>query len=1004
MLEIAVPPLPPSPAGNASGIADASPPPLNEAAWSNLARSLAGELHRSRTIRMLYATDASSYREMPEAVAYPRNEEDLLRLLTFARRYRIGLVPRTAGTSLAGQVVGKGLVLDLSRHFTNILHLDVEKGTVRVQPGVIRDELNRYLAPHGLYFGPETSTANRAMIGGMVGNNACGSNSVVYGSTREHTDSVRAILADGSITEFQALSAADAQAKAAQQDLEGALYRQALTWKHDPAVQAQIRDAFPKADIPRRNTGYALDLLLADPGAALPGGLDFCRLLCGSEGTLALATEISLRLQPLPPKHKLLICAHFNSLDESLRANLVALQFQPTAVELMDHFLLDCTKDSLSQKVNRFFLDGEPRAVLVVELARHDAQDLEQDALALVAALQEHNFGYAYPLVRGEDIPRVWNLRKAGLGLLSNMPGDSKPVPVIEDTAVAVADLPAYIAEFNRIMADYGLYCVHYAHAGSGELHLRPILDLKTAGGQKLFRTVAEEVAALVKRYGGSLSGEHGDGRLRGEFLEQMVGPENFQRMVAIKRLWDPEGVLNPGKIVDTPPMDQFLRYDAGQETRTFNTVFRFRREQGIMRAIEQCNGSGDCRKLPEAGGTMCPSYQASREERDSTRARANALREVLTRSPEKNPFADPALEAVLDRCLSCKGCTGECPSNVDMARLKSEWLYQRYAGKGFPMRTRLFGHVAKLNEFGGKFAALSNFALRSRWTSPLVKRAMGVHPLRQLPMIHGQSLRSWMRHSAPVSASPFRGQVWLFIDPFSDRLDVPVGQAAVRLLSGLGYAIRVAPAGECGRTYLSKGMLAHARTLAERNVRALKGLVNAETPLLGIEPSSILTFRDEYPDLVSDELLDAARNLAQHCHLVEDFLAAEARAGRLSPDDFDDSPRNLFLHGHCHQKALVGVSGMAQALALPTGHQVSVLNTGCCGMAGSFGYEEEHYDLSMQIGEMVLFPALRKLPSDGLIAAPGTSCRHQIHDGTGKTARHPVEWLWESLRLKPPR
>ncbi len=980
-------PLPPPPAAFKPG-------EISNSRWSALAGSLAGELHRGNTLRMLYATDASSYREIPKAVVYPRGDDDLLKLVAFAREERIGLIPRTAGTSLAGQVVGPGIVVDFSRYMTSIIALDAETRRVRVQPGVIRDELNRYLELYGLYFAPETSTANRAMIGGMVGNNSCGANSIVYGSTRDHVISVRAILSDGSMTTFERKDASGIAEKCGGKNREAEIYRQAQIWLEDPQVMADINREFPRPEIHRRNTGYALDLLLADPGS-----LDFTHLLCGSEGTLALATEITLSLEPLPPKHKALLCAHFNSLDESLRANLTALRFSPSAVELMDHYLLDCTKESLAQRANRFFLDGDPRAVLVIELARHDSDTLESDLRDLIAALQKEGFGYAYPIVRGADIIRVWSLRKAGLGLLSNLPGDAKPVPVIEDTAVSVQDLPEYIREFNRIMAGYGLYCVHYAHAGSGEIHLRPILDLKTPEGQRLFRVVAEEVATLVKRYRGSLSGEHGDGRLRGEFLRQMVGEANFNRMVALKRTWDPDGIFNPGKIVDTPPMDQFLRYDAGQQTKSFDTVLKFRREHGIMRAIEQCNGSGDCRKLPAAGGTMCPSYQASLEERDSTRARANALREVLTRSTDQNPFADPALEAVLDRCLSCKGCTGECPSNVDMARLKAEWLHQRYRSGGAPWRSRMFGHAAKLNELGGKVALLSNFVLRSGLTAPLVKKAMGVHPSRQLPRIHGKSFRRWMRTSTPVSALPLRGEVWIFADPFTDRLDVPVGMAAVRLLAALGYAVHLAPARECGRTYLSKGMLTQARELATHNVQALSGLVSQKKPLIGLEPSSILTFKDEYPDLVEDDLLDQARQLADYCFLLEDFLVAEALAGRIGPEDFDSVSREIVLHGHCHQKALVGGGGSAEALAIPAGHQVSVIPSGCCGMAGSFGYEQEHYELSMQIGELVLFPAVRKLPQGTGVAAPGTSCRQQIHDGTGVSARHPAEWLWEAVK-----
>ncbi len=971
-----------------------SPTPPSPAELQVLAHSLEGDLHWDRTVQMLYATDASAYREFPLAVAYPRTESDLMRLVAFAREHRIGLIPRTAGTSLAGQVVGGGIVLDMSRHMRGILELNTDQQWVKVQPGVIRDDLNRFLAPHGLYFGPETSTANRAMIGGMVGNNSCGSNSVVYGSTREHVRALRCVLSDGSAVRFEPVSLENARQKTQGDQHEAQLYRQALAWKADPSCLEDIQRHFPKPEIPRRNTGYALDLLLGDPDT-----LDFTQLLCGSEGTLAIASEITLKLVPLPPRFQALVCAHFHSIDQSLRANLAALEHEPSAVELMDHYVLDCTKDSLSQRANRFFVEGEPRAVLVIELSRHSQEELDYAIAQLIEELKKNNFGYAYPIVRGADIKKVWALRKAGLGLLSNIPGDAKPVPVIEDTAVAVSDLPEYIRQFNARMAEHNLYCVHYAHAGSGELHLRPILNLKTAEGQRLFRQVADDVAQLVKQFRGSLSGEHGDGRLRAEYLAFMVGQANYDRMLQLKRTWDPLNLFNPGKIVEAPPMDHSLRYTAGQSTRTYPTVFQFRREQGILRAVEQCNGSGDCRKPAEAGGTMCPSYQASLEERDSTRGRANVLREVLTHSTESNPFADPALAEVLDRCLGCKGCTGECPSNVDMARMRSEWLHQRYRDTGQPLRARFFAHAGRLNEWGARVAPLSNALLRGRLTSPWIKRLLGVHPERQLPRLHGTSLKTWMKQRQPRVTQPQRGEVWLLADPFSNRLDVPVGQAAVQLLEALGYAVQIAPVDDDGRTYISKGFLPQARRLAEHNVKRMAPLVSAGKPLLGLEPSSLLSFRDEYPDLVRDELLGASQHLAAHSLLLEDFLWAEHQAGRIGPADFDARERQIALHGHCHQKALVGAQGSARALAIPSGHQVTLLQTGCCGMAGSFGYEAEHYALSQQIGELALFPALRSWPQHGGIAAPGTSCRHQILEGTGRVALHPAEWLWEAVR-----
>ena len=607
-----------------------------------LQSTLEGKLYTDQTTLKLYATDASAYREMPLAVAVPKGENDLIRLVDFARENKTALIPRTAGTSLAGQVVGNGIVVDLSKHYGNVIEVNTEDGYVWVEPGIVRDDLNKQLAPYGFFFAPETSTANRAMIGGMIGNNSCGSNSVVYGSTREHLLEVEAILADGSKAHFgkvksNQLSKFNSAQKA---NLENTIYAETLTMLQQPINQQEIVDGFPKPDVPRRNTGYALDMLLRHkPFNENGSDFNFCSLIAGSEGTLCLVTKAKLKLTALPPNHKRLVCIHSETIDDSLRANLVALEYGPSACELMDHYILEATKRNAMYKANRFFVEGDPQAILVVELNGETAEDADKQVLALIEALKTAGHGYAYPVVKGDAIKLVWDLRKAGLGLLSNIPGDAKPAPVIEDTAVDVKDLPEYIKDFNEILKKYGLFAVHYAHAGSGELHLRPILNLKTEEGQRLFRSIAEEIATLVKKYKGSLSGEHGDGRLRGEFLPQMIGEHNYQLVKQMKRIWDPENIFNPNKIVDTPPMDTFLRYEKNQITPEFDTAFDFSEHEGILRSAELCNGSGDCRKTELSGGTMCPSYMATRDEKDTTRARANILREILTHSTASQPI-----------------------------------------------------------------------------------------------------------------------------------------------------------------------------------------------------------------------------------------------------------------------------------------------------------------------------------------------------------------------------
>src|SRR6187431_941510 len=734
-----------------------------------LERQLEGDLFYDITMRTLYATDASAYREMPLGVAIPKTIDDIKLLIRFAKNEKTSLIPRTAGTSLAGQVVGNGIVVDVSKYFTEIMELNSQEKWVRVQPGVVRDELNLFLKPHGLFFGPETSTANRAMIGGMVGNNSCGSNSVVYRSTREHVLEVKALLSDGNEAEFKSLNIDEFHTKCEGAGLEAAIYRSVRSILSNYENQVEIRKEFPKESVERRNTGYAIDVLLESaPFTAGKEDFNFCKLIAGSEGTLAFITEIKLNVVPLPPKEVGLLCVHFNSIDESLRANLVALKYRPSASELIDHYILDCTKDNIEQSKNRFFVLGDPGAILVIEFARENREAIIEMASQVENAMRNAGLGYHFPLLFGNDSKKIWTLRKAGLGLLSNLPGDEKAVPVIEDTAVDVNDLPAYIRDFNEILKKHNLYSVHYAHAGSGEIHLRPIINLKTKEGNRLFRTIAEEIATLVKKYDGSLSGEHGDGRLRGEFIRQMVGEKNYQLLQEIKRTWDPHNIFNPNKIVDTPSMNTMLRYTPGQQTPAFKTVFRFH-NQDILQHAEQCNGSGDCRKTQLSGGTMCPSFMATRNEKDTTRARANILREFLTNSDKLNRFDHKEIYDVMDLCLSCKGCKSECPSNVDVAKLKAEFLQHYYDANGVPFRSKLIANFDRSAKLGSIVPGIYNFMMTNRGISRLVKRFSGFATERSMPTMHKTTFRSWFaKHKKQVTAKGNR-KVFLFCDEFTN-------------------------------------------------------------------------------------------------------------------------------------------------------------------------------------------------------------------------------------------
>ena len=966
-----------------------------------LARRLDGELACDALAVTAYSTDASEYQEQPVAVAFPASVAAVRELVRFASAHGVGLIPRGAGTSLAGQVVGNGIVVDLGRSLNAIVALDVARRRVRVQPGVVRNELNRFLAPHGLVFGPETSTANWATLGGMVGNNSCGSNSIAYGSTRDHLVSARGFLADGSEVTFGPLGPREVEAKRhAADSLETRIYREIAAILGNEANRRLVRESFPRPEVTRRNTGYALDALMHassfDPEAA--DDFNICRLIAGSEGTLFVGVEFELNLLPLPPPGALLV-VHCRTVDEALRAAVVAMRHRPTGCELIDDKILECTKANLEQSRNRDFVVGDPGAVLVVELRHEYRPTLEALLGRLEGDLRSAGLGYAYPLLFGSDGDKVWELRRAGQGLVNNVPGDAKPREIVEDTAVAVEDLPAYIAEFDRLLAEkYGIDCIHYAHAGAGELHLRPLFDLHSPAGLRMFRDVATDVAALVKKYRGSLSGEHGDGRLRGEFIRSMVGPACYDLFVRVKRAFDPQGILNPGKIVDTPPMDTSLRIVPGEPPPRHETIFRFADTGGILRAAEKCTGVGQCRKSHLAGGTMCPSYMATRNETDTTRGRANVLRQALAGTPaDANPWRRPELAEVMDLCLSCKACKSECPSNVDMARLKAEWQQHWHDAHGVPLRARLVAGSAALLRRAALVPWAYNLLARAPLVSRLVKLAAGFAPRRSLPALPRTTLSAWLRKRPPRGPA-VHGRVHLFVDEFTDTLDADVGIKAVELLEALGYEVVVPRHVDSGRAQLSTGLVRAARDLATANVELLDPVVTDEAPLVGIEPSAILTFRDEAPDLVPERLAAAARRLAGRTLLIDEFLAREAQRGRITAAAFTAEPRRIAVHGHCHQKALASVADSAAILALPANYEVETIPSGCCGMAGSFGYGREHFRISMQIGELVLFPFVRAADRDTLIAAAGTSCRHQIADGTGRRALHPVEILHAAL------
>lgn len=1047
-------------------------------------------LHTDPLHRIAYATDASAYREVPQGVAFPENEQDIVYLIQEAQQRKTHLIPRAGGTSIAGQVVGSGIVVDISKHFKKILEVNAEERWARVQPGVVLDELNLALEPYGLFFSPETSTSNRCCIGGMFGNNSCGSHSLIYGSTRHHVMEARGVLCDGSIEVFKEYTIKELEERfgprfwetdrvchseqglAGMESISGqfqqtsliqSIYSQLINWALDEKTVQLIEENYPDKSLRRRSCGYAIDEVIEDlHNTSKPledRTINLCKVLAGSEGTLAFITEIKVDLDPLPPKEKMVVCAHCDTLQKSFLGNLVALKYHPSAIELMDRNILELSKQNVEQQKNRFFVQGDPAAILIIELRGETKAEIDATADELEKALMENKekLVYACSRVYGSEISKVWSLRKAGLGLLTGMKGDAKPIGVIEDTAVAPEKLPAYMADFAQMLDDLGLSCVYHAHISTGELHLRPIINIKEAEGKRKFREVAYQTALLVKKYKGSLSGEHGDGRLRGEFIQLLYGDEVYALMQDLKKCWDPKQVFNLHKIVDTLPMDSMLRFDVDQQyaiekelcekdgpstpstgsgtegsgaCRTYynwKAAFDECKVEGatgaknqlhaLMCSIEQCNGAGDCRKSNLIGGTLCPAFKVSGDETKATRARANVLREILTRgwgseaftqalNKDKSILKSEELAEVLDSCLACKGCRSECPSNVDMTRLRSEILQHKYDVGGMLLRSFAVSRIALVEQLGHLVRPIYNFMASWKISSNIIKRIIKFSTERDIPTLSRVTMRKAVQQECRKQHKKgTKGKVYLFADEFTNFHEAELGLTFAKLLLCLGYEVEIPRHVESGRAAISKGNLKLAKKFALKNVNLLKDKVSEEMPLVGIEPSCILSFRDEYPDLVPAELRSEAQRLGRNALLFDEFIMREVKAGRIAADDFKTDAVEIWLHGHCHQKALVGTEKTVAALKLIQNAKVHVIPSGCCGMAGSFGYEKEHYKTSLAIGEMVLFPTIRKAvdKADGvtptLVAAPGTSCRQQILDGTGVHAAHPVEILYRWVK-----
>ena len=946
-----------------------------------LRRVVRGSVRFDPASLLLYSTDASMYQVEPLGVVTPRDPDDVIAAFDVARRQQVALLPRGGGTSLTGQTVNRALVLDFSQHMNGVVEVNAEELWARVQPGLVQDELNAHVRPIGLLFGPDTSTSNRATLGGMIGNNSGGSHSIAYGLTVEHVLELDALLADGTRVRFGTVTPAEFEAKARRDGAEGRIYRELAAIRAEYAEE--IRKRYPKHW--RRVAGYNLNELVK----AGDGPLNMARVLVGSEGTLLTVLEAKVRLVRRP-KTTALDVIHYASIQDALESSQSILETGPYAVELTDKLILDLARDNIEQRARMAFVQGDPGAILIVEYAGETDAEVRSKVEALEARRARERFGYAAHVAHDPaEQQSIWKLRKAGLGLLLGMKGDKKPIAFVEDTAVDPKHLPEFVARFRDILARHDARGAYYGHCSVGCLHIRPVIDLKTPRGLEQVRAIAGEITDLVLEYGGTISSEHGDGRARSPFLERVYGPRLLQAFRDLKRAFDPKNLMNPGNIVESPGLTEHLRYGPQYTTWEPATLLDFSSQGGFAAAVEMCNGVGVCRKTLE--GTMCPSYMATRDEEHSTRGRANALRAVLSGTVPATDFTGKRLWAVMDLCLECKGCKAECPSNVDMAKLKYEFLAHYYAANGLPLRNRLFGRVESVSRLGSSVAPLANRLSKlgaSRW---LLEKVLGIDRRRPLPSLASETFVDWFRRRPTRVAAP-RGDVVLFHDTFVTYNQPQIGRAAVQLLEAGGYRVVLADKKCCGRPLISKGMLAPAREHAAWNVERLHRYAKSGIAIVGLEPSCLLTLRDEYVDLLRT---DEARTVAAQSLLLEEFLQRER--GRGLTLQFRGDRRKALLHGHCHQKALVGTAPTVAALRW-AGFDVAEVDSGCCGMAGSFGFEREHYDVSVWLGNRRLAPAVRAAGPEVEVVAPGISCRQQIEHLAGRQARHPAEVLWESL------
>jgi FAD/FMN-containing dehydrogenase/Fe-S oxidoreductase len=948
---------------------------MNEDLYQSLKENVTGEVRFDRASRLMYSTDASIYEIEPIGVVLPRTHEDIFTTMEIARDYKVPVLPRGGGTSLAGQTVGDAVVIDMSKYLNRVLEVNTEEGWALIEPGVVQEQFNLHLKPMGYLFGPDTSTANRATLGGMMGNNSAGSHSILYGKTIDHVLEMDVVLSSGERRNLREIKFEDAtRVGGLEARIAGIV----------SANRAEIERRYPR--IMRRVSGYNLDEFVRN------GKFNLSKLVVGSEGTLAAVRQAKVRIEPRPPATAVMV-VHFANIVDAIRASDIILPLNPSAIELVDDTIVNLARASLELSREMDFVQGQPAALIVVEFYGESEAHLRSKLNELEAVLKRNKAGYGY--VRAFDQAeqtKIWKVRKAGLGLLLGMKGDRKPIAFIEDCAVEPSRFPEFFVRFRDVIHKHGTSAGYYGHTSVGCLHIRPLINTKDAKDIRIMQAMTNEIADLVIEFKGSMSGEHGDGLARSYLNEKLFGPQLYNAFRQVKAAFDPDGRMNPGKIVNGPPMTENLRYGTKYRTIEIKTHYDFSREGGFATAVELCNGAAVCRKKNE--GTMCPSYMVTLEDKHSTRGRANLMREILAGKLPASDSTGHELHDALDLCLECKGCKAECPSNVDLAKLKYEFLAHYNEANGTPLRSKMFVHIHKLSRMASLWPSMANFTMNNRLVKSALDRFVGIDARRKLPVFADQTFESWFNARKSEFRNPnseITGKVVLFHDTFLNYNYPDIGKATTQLLEAAGYEVRIAERKCCGRPMISKGLPEEARANAKYNVQQLHSWVERGYLIVGCEPSCILTFRDEYPDLLKGDDVTA---LAKSSFLLEEFIVKEKQAGRWKLE-FKRQQKKALIHGHCHEKALIGSRYLKEAIALA--YPVEEIDSGCCGMAGSFGYEKEHYDISIAIGRRRLFPAVER-NADAIVIAPGISCRQQIEHATGRRPLHPAEALVQAL------